>query len=107
MMTRPPLMSTRPPTGNIVARGRNAPFQALSRSSGEVFCARRGSYATVSVIRRQGRTGAIRYVQWCSLRGAEASCPEDCILEPPPVPLEPAAQAKPCPESPAGQTWAR
>lgn len=55
------------------------PADVLHRTSGEVFCTRRRCYATVSVVGREGTTGAFRYVQWCSLRGIANGCPEDCI----------------------------
>ena len=67
---------------------------SLWRSSGEVWCPRYQHCAAVSVVRRQGATTMIRYVQWCSLRGVEP-CSEDCILEPACATLEPAGGQNP------------
>jgi hypothetical protein len=91
MTTRSSAISTKRGAGNLgdVIAQAGAPPGSLARSSGEVFCARCRSYAIVSVVDRQGTAGAIRYVQWCSLRGVEVGCPEDCILQPAAVLLDP------------------
>jgi hypothetical protein len=80
-------VSTKRATGDLekVTAGMDEIPPALSRSSGEVWCSQSQRYAAVSVIRRQAATGMIRYVQWCSLRGAEP-CSEECIRQPPSAP---------------------
>ena len=96
MTTRTATVATKPGTvnlGNAIAQA-GAPTGVLARSSGEVFCAQCRSYAIVSVVDRQGTAGAIRYVQWCSLRGVEVGCPEDCILQPASALLDPASASE-------------
>jgi len=66
--------------GSTLAENGRVLESALLRSSGEVFCEQRRCLATVSIVRREGNKRSVCYVQWCSLRGIETGCSEDCIF---------------------------
>jgi hypothetical protein len=55
-------------------RGRDG----LRHQSGYVFCPRHGAVAIINAIERPDRSGSMRTVLWCSLRGAAQWCAEDC-----------------------------
>ena len=46
--------------------------------SGHVLCPRRGGLAVISAIERQRGSESVRTIFWCSLRGSEQWCAEDC-----------------------------
>jgi hypothetical protein len=51
----------------------------VRRASGTIWCRARRRWAVVSVIERQGESGSLRYVQWCSLTGIEVECAQACL----------------------------
>jgi hypothetical protein len=46
--------------------------------SGHVLCPRRGGLAVISAVERQRGAESVRTIFWCSLRGGEQWCAEEC-----------------------------
>ncbi|HSP98836.1 MAG TPA: hypothetical protein VL049_16555 [Candidatus Dormibacteraeota bacterium] len=58
----------------------------LRHLSGQVLCPRRGAVAVISAVERRRGSESVRTILWCSLRGREQWCAENCG-----VPLDPPA----------------